>query len=346
MGTMVYAGTERGIVSLLAEEGSLTEVGRGLESWAVDAVAVDPQDPNRVYAGTRGDGVWASPDAGKSWTKPSYGKPGPGKIRSLAFDPSLPQRLYTGCEPIDLYVTEDQGRNWEKFPSLWSHPHIPTVTYPAAPRVEPHVRHVAVDPTDPNTLYLALQVGYIVKSTDGGKTWNLLDKDLDCDVHTIVIDPRNPQRLTIATGGGDSRKGVTSGRSIYASADGGSTWSGVAMEFWQEYSVPLAMNPSNPDVLFCAVANSNPSRWNRPEGANSSFIRSLDGGAHWENVPLPDPEASKDYIEGIAFDPTRPERMFAGTKEGALFHSADQGSSWEMAPARLTEVTSLAAAPA
>lgn len=345
MGTIVHAGTDKGIVTLLADEGAVTEIGRGLQDWEVATIAVDPQDPNRVFAGTRGDGVWLSEDAGRSWRKPSYGRPGPGKVRSLAFDPSTPNRLYAGGEPIDLFVTEDQGKNWERLDDLWRNPHVATVGYPS-PKTEPHVRHVAVDPSDPDTIYLALQVGYIVKSTDGGRTWNLLDRDLDCDVHTIRIDPRDSRKLMIATGGGDSRKGKTAGRSIYASADGGASWSGLAMDQWQEYSVPLAQSPRDPDLYYCALANGNPGRWDRPEGANSAFIRSRDGGKSWETMNLPGPEATQDYVEGIAFDPAHPERMFAGTKDGVLFQSADAGTTWERVDLRFNEITTLEASPA
>ena len=42
---------------------------------------------DKVFAGTRGDGVWVSEDFGASWKKPCYGKRGPGKVRCLAFDP-------------------------------------------------------------------------------------------------------------------------------------------------------------------------------------------------------------------------------------------------------------------
>ena len=55
--------------------------------------------------------------------------------------------------------------------------------------VEPHVREIAVDPKDSKKIYVALQVGYILKSRDGGASWKLLDKGLDADVHTIVATP-------------------------------------------------------------------------------------------------------------------------------------------------------------
>jgi photosystem II stability/assembly factor-like uncharacterized protein len=70
----------------------------------------------------------------------------------------------------------------------------------------------------------ALQVGYMVRTDDGGKSWDLIDNGLDADVHTIVTDPSSFERLTIATGGHDCRAGRAPGRALYASQDGGQSW--------------------------------------------------------------------------------------------------------------------------
>src|SRR5207247_1087474 len=98
---------------------------------------------------------------------------------------------YAGTEPIDVFVSEDLGASWLRIESVWDDPFVADVTYPVA-TVEPHVRDITLDPAHPDTIYAALQVGYMLKSTDGGETWKLLNRDLDCDVHTIVVDPSRP----------------------------------------------------------------------------------------------------------------------------------------------------------
>ncbi|MBA2690776.1 MAG: hypothetical protein H0U63_08235, partial [Burkholderiales bacterium] len=239
MDSVFYIGTDQGVITARShDQHSWTITEHGLKNWEIPEVAVSPENPNKVFAGTRGDGVWVSEDFGKSWKKPCYGKRGPGKVRSVTIDPHDSRRLYAGCEPIDVFSSEDEGKNWVRFDSIWNIPFIATIPYPLA-TVEPHVRDVTVDPTDPNILYAALQVGYIVKSTDHGKSWQLLNNNFDCDVHTIVIDPSNSQRLVIATGGHDFRKGRVPGRALYTSEDGGESWAPAAMNFPQEYSVPL-----------------------------------------------------------------------------------------------------------
>ena len=78
---------------------------------------MSPAAPHRVFAGTRGDGVWVSEDYGVSWRKPCFGRRGPGKVRSVALDPSNPNRVYAGTEPIDLFVSEDAAKSWTRLDS-------------------------------------------------------------------------------------------------------------------------------------------------------------------------------------------------------------------------------------
>lgn len=331
MDSVLYIGTDQGVITARShDQRSWTIVHRGLKNWEVPEVAVSPNEPNKVFAGTRGDGVWVSEDFGKSWKKPCYGKRGPGKVRCVTIDPSNPRRLYAGCEPIDVFMSEDEGKSWVRFDSLWDIPFIATIPYPVA-TVEPHVRDVTVDPSNPDILYAALQVGYIVKSTNRGKTWTLLDKNVDCDVHTIVIDPSNPKRLVIATGGHDSRKGSVPGRALYTSDDAGTTWSPAAMNFPQEYSVPLTSDPRDPKRLYAALAHGQPGQWRRRDtGAESTMIRSNDGGKSWAR--LGNGIESKEFPEAIVVDDAIPGLVYAACRNGDFYASDDAGDSWRSIP--------------
>jgi len=329
MASFLYAGTDGGVVTVRSEDDRSWQVEReGLEDWSVTDLAVVPGEPNRLFAGTRGDGVWCSEDFGKSWKKPSYGKRGPGKVRCIELDPNDSNTIYAGTEPIDLFVSRDGARSWERMDGVWDVPSVATVTYPAA-RTEPHVRDIAVDPKDPKTIYIALQVGYMLKSTDGGKHWRLLDHDLDADVHTIVTHPEYSEQLFIATGGSDCRKGKVKGRALYQSHDAGETWEPMAMEFAQEYSVPLTLHPTNPKLLFSALANGNRSRWDKGGGAGSVMIRSTDGGKKWETVEKGLDEVKKNFAQVIIFDRSNPDHLYAALKNGELYSSHDCGDSWK-----------------
>ena len=329
MASILYAATDEGVVTLTSDDGrSWKLANHGLKDWSVQEVAVLPSAPNRVFAGTRGDGVWLSEDFGATWIKPCYGKRGPGKVRCVTIDPKDANTLYAGTEPIDVFVSHDAGRNWSRFESIWNVPWVQSVTYPVA-AVEPHARDIAVDARDPKTLYVALQVGYMMKTVDGGATWQLLDKNLDSDVHTIVIHPHDSKKIFIATGGHDCRKGTAPGRALYSSQDSGATWSPMAAEFKQEYSVPLALHPENPDVLYAAVANGQPGQWRRrSSGAEAYLIRSKDGGKNWQQLDGELAKANQSFVESLAFDSENPSFLYAAQRNGDLFGSDDAGEIW------------------
>ena len=344
MASILYVATDEGVVTLKSADGRSWEVAnRALEDWSVQEVAVLPSAPNKVFAGTRGDGVWLSEDFGASWKKPCSGKRGPGKVRCLTIDPHDPNTLYAGTEPIDVFVSRDFGQSWSSLDSIWDVPWVSSVTYPVS-TVEPHVRDIVVDPTDPRILYVALQVGYILKTTDGGATWELLDNNLDSDVHTIVIHPHNSNKVLIATGGHDCRKGTASGRALYSSDNGGATWSPMAAEFKQEYSVPLALHAKKPDVLYAAIANGQPGQWRRrATGAEASVIRSEDGGKTWQALDGELGETQQDFVEALAFDPEKPDHLYAAQRHGHLFGSHDGGASWLRFNCKLPELSDMKA---
>jgi photosystem II stability/assembly factor-like uncharacterized protein len=327
MSSFLYVGTDGGIITLKSEDDHSWRLEReGLEDWSVTDLAVAPSASNRMFAGTRGDGVWFSEDFGKSWKKPCYGKPGPGKVRSLELDPEDEDTVYAGTEPIDLFVSRDAARTWERMEAVWDVPWVPTVGYPSA-RTEPHVRDITIDRKDPKTIYIALQVGYMLKTTDGGRHWRLLDHGLDADVHTIVIHPEQSGRLFIATGGSDCRNGKVKGRALYQSRDAGESWEPMAMEFMQTYSVPMAVHPKNSNVLFSALASGNRNRWEE-SGLGSIMIRSDDGGKTWEAVEKGLSETKTDFAQVIIFDRSNPDHLYAALKNGELYASADCGDSW------------------
>lgn len=327
MGTKLYLATSKGVLTVEPEAGGWQIGQRGLGQWGITEVAVDPRDVNRIYAGTRGDGVLVSADGGETWSKPNRGKTGPGKVRCVTIDPHDPDTIWAGGEPIAIWRSEDCGQSWQALESVWSVPGMPSVDYPVD-AVEPHIRDIVVDKDNANTVYASIQVGYMIKSTDRGATWALLDKGLDADVHTITQSPADSRSVYLATGGHDNRLGIAPGRALYRSTDAGATWSPMAMEFSQEYSVPLVARPDRPTVLFSALAEGNPGQWiKRDGGSRGSLIRSTDGGETWHALDAGN-AVIEGFAEAIAIDPGEPDAVFVATRQGKLLASADGGDSW------------------
>lgn len=333
MGNLLYAATEDGVQTFRKAEGesSWALASEGVHGWSVQELVVMPSRPNVVFAGTRGDGVWTSENFGETWRKTGYGRRGPGKVRCLTLDPHNSDRLYAGCEPIDIYVSNDCGKSWDLMSSLWDDSWVPTVDFGGSPTAEPHVRDIAIDPNDQNTMYIALQVGFILKTTDGGFTWKLLNKEIDSDVHTFAIDPNDSQHVVVATGGHDARLGKSKGKALYATHDGGESWKQLAMNFPRDYSLPLVPKPGMPQVLYASLANSVPGAWRRRDsGAEGMMIRSSDGGESWEQLDLNEiPNADHSMITAIAANEESPDYLLAGFNDGEIIETSDGGESWK-----------------
>ncbi len=338
MESVLYVGTEDGVTVARSQDGRDWQVtAQGVDGWDIPEVATVAASPNTVIAGTRGDGIWISEDFGESWAKPNRGRRGgPGKVRCVTVDPTNPRRLYVGCEPIDMFVSEDFGQSWLRVESVWDDPFIATIPYPGA-AVEPHMRDIVVDPSDPDTLYAALQVGFMLKSTDGGETWRLLNKGLDCDVHTIVLDPHNPRHVYIATGGSDSRKDNAPGKALYVSDDGAESWTPLAMNFAETYSVPVTLDASAPGYVYSAVASGPPGSRRRDPNYHSIPIRSKDGGKTWDPLNL-EGDFSRSFPEAIVVDDENPGRVYMAFDDGSFYLSENQGDSWEPLNLKLPSV--------
>ena len=180
---------------------------------------VDPKDPNVVYAafwefrrsawnfnsGGLNSALYKSTDAGKTWNKIHKGFPA-GKLGRLAIAaaPSNTNILYVVIESEQdkdkgLYRSDDAGANWKQLNNDFG-----IVVRPF------YFSRITVDPKNPDIITKAGLSGSI--SRDGGKTFKDLGP-LHSDVHDLVYDIHNSDRIYAATDGG-----------VYRSWDGGSTF--------------------------------------------------------------------------------------------------------------------------
>jgi photosystem II stability/assembly factor-like uncharacterized protein len=189
----------------------------GNQSGASD-LAMDPNDPNIVYAGMwhfqrrpwttesggPDDGLFKSTDGGKTWKQlTGHGLPDGtiGRI-GLAVAPSNPNRVYATIEASKgiLWRSDDAGANWT------------LVNSDSLVNQRPfYFSHLAVDPSNPDHVFGISVV--LVSSRDGGKTFRPLLNGPHGDFHGMWIAPNDPKRIIVAEDGGVGR-----------SLDGGASW--------------------------------------------------------------------------------------------------------------------------
>jgi photosystem II stability/assembly factor-like uncharacterized protein len=169
-----------------------------LEGRGAQCLAVDPNDPETLYVGTSDEGLFRSLDGGRNWdqlTGVAY-----PRVTAVAVSP-VDGTLYAGTEPSSLFVSRDEGESWRELEGLTSLPSASTWSFPPRPWTS-HVRSVALSPEDPNLLVAGIELGGVVRSTDGGESWQDQRPGAYADCHTLATHVSAPEMLYEAAGGG------------------------------------------------------------------------------------------------------------------------------------------------
>src|SRR3954451_14091584 len=191
----LYAATGDGIARL-DEAGSVWDVELFLAGTGAQCLAVDPADPDTVYAGLREGGVRRTSDGGRSWDDCALPEPA---VFSLAVG-AANGAVYAGTEPSRLYRSDDGGRSWRELEALLQLASQPTWSFPPRPWTS-HVRWVAPSPHDAETLIVGIELGGLMRSTDGGWSWQDHRPGAQRDVHSLAWHPRVDGRAYEAGGG-------------------------------------------------------------------------------------------------------------------------------------------------
>ncbi|MQG28169.1 MAG: hypothetical protein FI723_07230 [SAR202 cluster bacterium] len=283
----------------------------------VRALAVDPQSPNVVYAGSN-DGIYRSEDSGQNWAK--LDSPMDGlKIWSIAINPSDSATVFAGTSPPFLFRSKNGGQTWEKLTA--------EIAQECAIGL-PRVTAMVVDPVDEDTVYAGVEIDGVYRSRDGGDTWAHVDKGItNPDIHGMAVSLGKHKTLLVSTP-----------NEIFASQDEGETFQSLAVtkSFAMPYCRWVAVKTDDSQVLFAANGDA-------AIGNTGTIQRSTDGGRSWETQQLPVEPNSP--IWNFATHPADPELIFANSIYGELYRSADGGDSWEKLKKEFTEVRALAWTP-
>lgn len=300
------------------------QVDRRLEGMPVQCVAVDPLRLERAYCGTFGKGLWRSDDAGASWQPIGRGITRP---QIMAVSVSKVERadeygvVYAGTEPTALYRSENGGDSWQDLSTLRELPSAPTWSFPPRPHTS-HVRAIATDPNMEGRLFVAVEAGALVRSSDGGRTWEDRKPDGPFDSHTLAMHPLAPDRVYSAAGDGF----MAPGKGYVESHDGGDTWQRPGEGIRFSYLWGLAVDPANPDTMIVSGAPS-PNHAHNPTAAESAVYRRVARQA-WREIQdgLPDQKGSLAFH--LAANEAEPGVFYAANNQG-VYRSQDAGQSWE-----------------
>lgn len=283
-------GYEHGGVFKSSDEGkNWVAINNGLTSTDVRAFAVNPDDPNIMFAGTRW-GLFMSADGGTNWTQ-NTGIPESEFVQNLIIDPINSSIMYitNGTDGgTALWKTEDGGLTWTKIAKVGS-------------GLDGMIIDLKLDPSNSNILYAGNQkfvslsdFGAVLKSTDGGLTWAKLVRK---GAIKIAVTPSDSQIVYYGT----------SDKGIYKSTDGGTTWRqkniGLGTRLENLDVGDIAIDPVNSNIVYVGLRS-------------GGIYKSVDGGESWE--PFPTEGLYWANIYGLRLD-ARTSTLYASVDNGGVY---------------------------
>ena len=199
---------------------------------------------------------------------------------------------------------------------------------------------VAVAESDPNVVYVGMGEACIrgnlsegdgvYRSTDAGKTWKHVGLRDTRIVGQVRVHPANPDLVYVAALG--HAFGPNAERGVFRSKDGGAHWEKVLFVDDKTGAVDLAMDPTNPRVLYAAFWQAVRKPWTLESGGpGSALYKSTDGGDTWSRIADESlPRKSVWGRIGVTVSPANPNRVWAiiEAEDGGVFRSDDAGKTW------------------
>ena len=249
------------------------------------------------------------------------------RVSAVVGVPGNPNVCYAGAASGGIFKSEDGGINWK--PIFDKQP-------------VSSIGSLAIAPSDPNIIWAGTGEAFIrsnvshgngiYKSTDAGKNWKCMGLEKTGRIGRVVIDPRNPDIVFVASMG--HCYGPQEDRGVFRTTDGGETWKKVLFVDENTGCSDIAMDPNNPRILFAGMWPMLIRTWGKWSGGpGGSLHKSVDGGAKWKRLSgkgLPEGDIGKIAVAVAPSDSDRVYALIEHNDEG-LWRSDDGGETWRQA---------------
>ena len=325
--TLIYVGAEAsGIYRKEAGDAHWENLTRGMAPSAqVRTIAIHPENQDVIFAGTQ-RGVYRSKDRGDNWERMNMTE---GRVVwSLKFHPNNPQVMFLGTEGSEVFKSEDGGDNWSYMATI-SNPDSVQMAFAT------RILGLAIESSSPDHMYAALEVGGAARSSDGGKSWQIVNGNFHDDVDLMDLHG-------VAVGSADSTAVFISNRvGVWRTRDRGDNWENLGFERFSDikYSRGIQAAPNDPNTLYACVGMN----FGSEEGG---VLRTTDLGETWQRFDKGVTPKSTTF--GVAINAQAPEQVYFCSRRGQVFGTHDGGDNGQehAVPEGGTNVISMAGSSA
>lgn len=283
------------------------------DQYELTCIAVSPDESERLFVGTFENDILRSRDGGETFERleldPAFES---DRIMSLSVSPHDATVVYAGTEPSRVYRSTDAGESWTHLEGISDLPSEPEWYFPPRPDTH-HVRWIEIDPTDPDRLYVGIELGALVLSTDGGETWTERPPGSRLDNHSLAVHADRPGRVYTAAGDGYAE-----------SDDGGESWRRPQSGLDHRYCWSVRPDPGDPDRVIVSSANG-ASTAHTQETADSYVYRKQDD--RWTQLDGRGMPMGRGVVRAT-FATTDEPAVIYGLNNRGLFRSVDFGDTW------------------
>ena len=196
------------------------------------------------------------------------------------------------------------------------------------------IADIAVDPTKPNTWYVAVGSGNLWKTENAGTTWTpIFDNYPSYSLGCVTIDPNNRHTIWVGTGENVSGRHVGYGDGVYVSQDGGQSFTNVGLKE-SEHISKILIDPRDSKTVYVAAQGP---LWS--PGGERGLYKTTDGGQSWNAILT---KGEWTGVTDVVMDPSNSDVLYAATHqrhrtvwavvdggpESGIFKSIDAGQTW------------------
>ncbi|MDE2795462.1 MAG: hypothetical protein OXL34_11640 [Gemmatimonadota bacterium] len=285
-------------------------------SLAMGSIAIDPVNPDIIYAGTGeqhfsgdsyyGCGVLRSLDAGETWEQQGARqyvnkseRSGGARIARVVIDRetagSATSTTVLAASTFGLFRSTNSGASWNLV-------------------LDGTATDLVVHPTDPSIMYAALHGAGVYRSTNTGASWTHASAGMNLDIArriNLAIAPSEPQTLYASFQTGESKG---DGLTMYRTVNGATSWqelSATGASCWYQcwYDMTIAVHPTNPQMIYFG---------------SLQLYRSLNGGQTFSR------HHNGIYVDEhlLVFDTLRGPNALYLANDGGVYRTVDGGTTW------------------